>query len=92
MGLVASQKRHFVAQVVNDICAGRWLHELPRELKEAAGPGCACCLFWPPADAAGRRPRETSLGLWQHVRRLPLVQYVGLATKVSPVIFIFSSP
>ena len=68
----------------------RWLHLLPRELKDAAGPGCACCLFWPPADAAGRRPTERSHGLWQHVRRLSLVHHVTLAAKASPVFFIFS--
>ena len=72
--------------VVMTVSACRWLHVLPREVKEAAGPGCACCLFWPPADAAGRRPTETSQGLWQLARRLPLVQYVSLAAKVSPVL------
>ena len=64
----------------------RWLHVLPRELKDAAGPGCACCLFWPPADAAGGRPPTgVSHGLWQRVnRRLPLLHYLTLAAKVFP--------
>lgn len=60
----------------------RWLNELPREVREAAGPGCACCLFWPPAEAARRRSIATSEGLWQRLKGLPLVHYVDLAAKV----------
>ncbi len=60
----------------------RWLNELPKEVREAAGPGCACCLFWPPAEAARRRSIGTSEGLWQRVKGLPLIHYVDLAAKV----------
>ena len=68
--------------MTNEMCH-RWLNELPREVKEAAGPGCACCLFWPPADAAWRHTARGSGGLWQRVKKLPFVHYVDLAAKVS---------
>ena len=75
--------RHYGVETIHNVLVCRWLRVLPQEVKDAAGPGCACCLFWPPADAAGRRPRETSHGLWQRMKRLPLVHYVNLAAKAS---------
>jgi len=62
------------------------LNELPKEVREAAGPGCACCLFWPPAEAARRRSIGTSEGLWQRVKGLPLIHYVDLAAKVPSIV------
>ena len=81
-------KRHPEHCVMTNGMCHRWLNELPREVKEAAGPGCACCLFWPPADAAWRHTARGSGGLWQRVKKLPFVHYVDLAAKVS--IFIHS--
>lgn len=61
--------------------------QLPEPLREAAGPGGPCCLFWPsPKDAAeaahhGQHSREESLV--DQIRNSAAVKYLRLAVKVS---------
>ncbi|KAK9858804.1 hypothetical protein WJX84_000839, partial [Apatococcus fuscideae] len=55
----------------------RWWRHLPAAVKQAAGPGSACCLFWPPPGIEVEQ--QASPGLWMRIKSSSLFTLLQLA-------------
>ncbi|KAK9863698.1 hypothetical protein WJX84_001768 [Apatococcus fuscideae] len=55
----------------------RWWRHLPAAVKQAAGPGSACCLFWPPPGIEVEQ--HPSLGMWMWIKSSSLFTLLQLA-------------